>query len=318
MKKFLKGLLIFILILIILACVLIGAGYYFIKSKISKTYIDVKPEEIEVNEGVTEQLTGYRNIALLGIDSRKDDYGTGNRSDCIIIASINNDTKEVRLASVYRDSYLKIKGSLDKVTHAYSYGGAALTLSTLNTNLDLDITEFVTVNFDAVAELVDSVGGVEIEIEPNEIKHINNYIIDVSKHTGKKSERITTPGKKTLNGVQAVAYSRIRYTEGWDYKRTERMREVLAAMLEKVKTKSVIKEVSAEFEKWTGRKYDFFEKYKLDDAEIAIVCMNSTAGTTKAVVDSLREKGVKAGLLKVRKDYIEYLCNKNIQKKGRS
>jgi len=240
MKKVLKGLLIFILILIILVCTLIGVGYFYIKSKIDKVeYVEVKPEEIEVNEGVTEQLTGYRNIALLGIDSRKDDYGTGNRSDCIIIASINNDTKEVRLASVYRDSYLKIKGSLDKVTHAYSYGGAALTLSTLNTNLDLDITEFITVNFDAVVDLVDSVDGVEIELEQNEIKHINNYIKDVAKHTGNQSELISTAGLHRLNGVQAVAYSRIRYTEGGDYKRAERMRTVVEAVVKKAKTKNI-------------------------------------------------------------------------------
>lgn len=240
MKKILKGILIFVLILILIACILIGVGYYYLKSKIDKIeYVEVTPEEIEVNEGVTEQLTGYRNIALLGIDSRQDDYGTGNRSDCIIIASINNDTKEVKLVSVYRDSYLKIKGSLDKVTHAYSYGGAALTLSTLNTNLDLDITEFVTVNFNAVVDLVDSVGGVEIEIQEDELQYINGYIDDTSKHTGVTSEHITTSGTKNLDGVQAVAYSRIRYTSGGDYKRTERMRTVVEAVVKKAKNKSI-------------------------------------------------------------------------------
>ena len=240
MKKVLKGILIFMLILIILACILVGAGYFYIKSKINKIeYVEVVPEEIEVNEGVIEQLTGYRNIALLGIDSRADDYGTGNRSDCIIIASINNDTKEVRLASVYRDTYLKINNSLDKVTHAYSYGGAALTLSTLNTNLDLDITEFITVNFDAVVDLVDCVGGVEIEIQEDELKYINGYISEVSKITKTPTKLITTSGLQTLTGVQAVAYSRIRYTSGGDYKRAERMRTVVEAVVKKAKTKNI-------------------------------------------------------------------------------
>ena len=129
---------------------------------------------------------------------------------------------------------------LDKITHAYSYGSAQLAISTLNKNLGLNIKEFVTVNFDAVAEAVDALGGVEINIETKEeMKYLNNYIGETSRVTGKSTEKITKTGKQTLNGVQAVAYSRIRYTEGGDYKRAERMRTVLEAMIAKLKTKSI-------------------------------------------------------------------------------
>lgn len=129
---------------------------------------------------------------------------------------------------------------LDKITHAYSYGSAQLAISTLNKNLGLNIKEFVTVNFDAVAEAVDALGGVEINIETKEeMKYLNNYIVETSRVTGKSTEKITKTGKQTLNGVQAVAYSRIRYTEGGDYKRAERMRTVLEAMIAKLKTKSI-------------------------------------------------------------------------------
>ena len=144
------------------------------------------------------------------------------------------------MISVYRDTYVKIDGyGLDKITHAYSYGEAPLAIKTLNENLDLNIKEFVTVNFDSVAEAVDLLGGVELTITEDEVKYINSYINETSKVTGKKSEYITIPGTYTVDGVQAVSYSRIRYTEGGDYKRTERMRTVIEAMLTKLKTKSL-------------------------------------------------------------------------------
>ena len=197
-------------------------------------------KDLGITETTAQNLTGYRNIAIFGVDSRSDDYGIGNRSDCIIIASINNDTGAIKLISVYRDTYVNIEGhGLDKITHAYSYGEAPLAVKTLNTNLDLNINEFVTVNFDSVAEAVDQLGGVQLTITSDEIKYINGYIDETSKVTGKTSEHITEPGTYTVDGVQAVAYSRIRYTDGGDYKRTERMRTVIEAMFSKLKTKNL-------------------------------------------------------------------------------
>lgn len=159
-KKSRKGLKIFgiiVLIFILIIAGVIAGGYWYITDKLGKMQqVEISEEDLNINNEVEENLSGYRNIAIFGVDSRDSDLGKGNRSDCIIIASINNKTKEVKLASVYRDTYVQIEGhGLDKITHAYSYGEAPLALNTLNTNLDLNIKEFVTVNFDSVAEAVD-------------------------------------------------------------------------------------------------------------------------------------------------------------------
>ena len=243
-KKMNKGLKIFLIILLILFIIVAGlgvAGYTFVNGKIGKMQKEnIDTTAVGINEETKQELKGYRNIALLGIDSRADDYGLGNRSDCIIIASINQETNEVKLISVYRDTYVYVtesgKERLDKITHAYSYGGAQNTLKSLNEALDLNITEFVTVNFDAVIAAVDSLGGVYIDIDSSEVNYINDYIDATSESSGVKSSHISSTGRQKLDGVQAVAYSRIRYTAGGDYKRTERMRTVVEAMLSKAKT----------------------------------------------------------------------------------
>ena len=246
-KKMNKGLKIFLIILLILFITVAGlgvAGYTFVNGKIGKMQKEnIDTTAVGINEETKQELKGYRNIALLGIDSRADDYGLGNRSDCIIIASINQETNEVKLISVYRDTYVYVtesgKERLDKITHAYSYGGAQNTLKSLNEALDLNITEFVTVNFDAVIAAVDSLGGVYIDIDSSEVNYINDYIDATSESSGVKSSHISSTGRQKLDGVQAVAYSRIRYTAGGDYKRTERMRTVVEAMLSKAKTLGV-------------------------------------------------------------------------------
>lgn len=220
MKKFFKVLFIILIILLLI----IGSVAVFVVNKLNKiNYVEISKEEIEVNTGVEENLSGYRNIALFGIDTRDDTY-EGSRSDCIMIASINHDTKEIKIVSVYRDTYLNIPGrGLDKVNHAYSYGGPALSMSTLNTNLDLDITEFATVNFTATKDIINAIGGVEIEVTDAEAKSI---------------PRISSGGTYLLDGEQALAYGRIRKIDS-DYKRTERMRTVVMAVFEKAKTMSI-------------------------------------------------------------------------------
>ena len=246
-KKMNKGLKIFLIILLVLVIIIVGlgvAGYTFVNGKIGKMQKEnIDTTAVGINEETKQELKGYRNLALLGIDSRADDYGLGNRSDCMIIASINQETNAVKLISVYRDTYVYVTENgtkrLDKITHAYSYGGAQNTLKSLNEALDLNITEFVTVNFDAVIAAVDSLGGVYIDLDSSEIKYINDYIDATSQSSGIKSSHITSTGRQRLDGVQAVAYSRIRYTAGGDYKRTERMRTVVEAMLSKAKTLGV-------------------------------------------------------------------------------
>lgn len=246
-KKMNKGLKIFLIILLVLVIFILGlgvAGYTFVNGKIGKMQKEnIDTTAVGINEETKQELKGYRNIALLGIDSRADDYGLGNRSDCMMIASINQETNEIKLISVYRDTYVYVMENgtkrLDKITHAYSYGGAQNTLKSLNEAMDLNITEFVTVNFDAVIAAVDSLGGVYIDIDKSEIKYVNDYIDATSESSGVKSSHITHSGRQKLDGVQAVSYTRVRYTAGGDYKRTERMRTVVEAMLSKAKTLNV-------------------------------------------------------------------------------
>lgn len=237
--KGLKILAIFLLVIAIIVLLVAGGAFYFVNDKIGKMQqVDIDENNLDIS--TNENLEGYRNIAIFGVDSREDDLGVGNRSDCIIIANINNKTKEVKLISVYRDTYVNIEGyGLDKITHAYAYGGPELAIQTLNTNLDLNIKEFVTVNFDSVAEAVDQLGGITMTLTSEEVKYANDYIKETARVTGKEATYISNSGTQTLNGVQAVAYSRIRYTAGGDYKRTERMRDVIEAMLNKLKTKSI-------------------------------------------------------------------------------
>ena len=246
-KKMNKGLKIFLIILLVLVIFILGlgvAGYTFVNGKIGKMQKEnIDTTAVGINEETKQELKGYRNIALLGIDSRADDYGLGNRSDCMMIASINQETNEIKLIYVYRDTYVYVMENgtkrLDKITHAYSYGGAQNTLKSLNEAMDLNITEFVTVNFDAVIAAGDSLGGVYIDIDESEIKYVNDYIDATSESSGVKSSHITHSGRQKLDGVQAVSYTRVRYTAGGDYKRTERMRTVVEAMLSKAKTLNV-------------------------------------------------------------------------------
>lgn len=240
--RWLKVLGTILLTIILILAILIGLAYVYITNKLSKmNTVQLDESQLGITAEASTKLAKYRNIAIFGVDSREDDYGKGNRSDCMIIASINNETKEVRLISVYRDTYVNIQGhGLDKITHAYSYGEAPLAINTLNTNLDLNISEFVTVNFDSVSDAVDELGGVTINIENEEIKYINDYIDATAQITHKTAKHITSAGRQTLDGVQAVAYSRIRYTAGGDYKRTERMRNVIEAMANKLKSKNIM------------------------------------------------------------------------------
>lgn len=220
----LKILLVLVIIIVLLAAIAFGISYWYLNSKLNKVdFVDIPVNEIEVNSGIEENLEEYRTIALFGLDARSDRF-TESRSDCIILVSINNITKDVKLISIYRDTYLDIEGvGLDKVTHAYYYGDAKLAMNTLNKNLDLNIKEFATVNFETVKTVVDSLGGVTITVTNAEAASIPG---------------ISSAGTYNLNGEQALAYSRIRKIDS-DYKRTERMRTVLTAVFEKAKTKNV-------------------------------------------------------------------------------
>ena len=249
-KKGLKITVIIIITVLIVLMLLIALAFLYINNKIGKLNIESITNDLnelgidEANQNKDSQMNKYRNIAILGLDSRYDTYDPDYRTDCIMIASINKETDEVKIYSIYRDTYVEMQldgeTKLDKINHAY-YNGVENTLRTINKNLDLNITEYVMADFTALVDLVDKVDGIDIEIDKEEIKYINDYIKDVTKVTGKSADSITSTGMKHLNGVQAMAYCRIRYTTGLDYKRTERMREVLEKVFQKVKQMNLMK-----------------------------------------------------------------------------
>ena len=199
----------------------------------------VDASDVTINDGSISHMNGYRNIALFGVDARNNNLGKGVRSDTIIIASINETTKEIKLVSVYRDTYLNLgNDSYNKANTAYSQGGPKQAINMLNMNMDLNITDYVTVGWAAVADTVDALGGIQIEVDSEELEHLNNYQVETSQSLGKSYTKLTETGLVTLDGIQAVSYCRIRYTAGDDFKRAERQREVIQALADKAKKAS--------------------------------------------------------------------------------
>lgn len=196
----------------------------------------VEAGDVTINDNIGGHMEGYRNIALFGVDARNNNLGKGVRSDTIIIASINESTKEVRLVSIYRDTYMNLgNDTYSKCNEAYSAGGAKQAINMINMNTDLNITDYVTVGWAAVADTVDALGGIEIEVNAEELKHLNNYQIETSQSLGRSYTKLEQTGLVTLDGVQAVSYCRIRYTAGDDFRRAERQREVIQALADKAK-----------------------------------------------------------------------------------
>jgi len=242
-KKFRKRKILFIVEVIVLILLMVVAFFYIqLQKKLDTIQIQtMDTEKIEINEPVQtdEALKGYTNLALFAVDSRLGNLERTN-TDTIIIASINNDTKEIKLVSVYRDTYLNVGDTLyRKANAAYANGGPEWGISMLNRNLDLDITDYVTVDFNAMVNVIDLLGGLEITVDDAECVHLNNYCVETSSVTGKSYENLPGAGTYLMNGVQAVSYTRIRYTKGNDFKRTERQREVIAKIIAKAKSASL-------------------------------------------------------------------------------
>lgn len=239
---------------IIVLAVMLGFLYTVLKTeKVDKIKIDEESIVMDMNENVetNENMKGYRNIALFGVDSREGALGKGTRSDTIIIASINQDNGDVKLLSVFRDTYLNLgNDSYNKCNAAYAKGGPEQAITMLNRNLDMNITDYITVGFDGLIEVIDALGGVEINVTEAEISHLNNYQISmVGKTTdgknftaeaGKDYTPVTSAGLQTLNGLQATAYCRIRYI-GNDFQRAQRQRDVITAISEKAKKANISK-----------------------------------------------------------------------------
>ena len=234
----LKIALIIVLILVLGIGGVIAAGLTVVKNTLDNVgRIELDPDLIGINPQVDSDLRNYRNIALLGIDARDMSSDENVRSDAIIVASINKETNEIKMFSIYRDTMLDLGDNspgLDKVTHGYFYGGPTKMLYAINKNLDLNVKEVVVVNWKSVADTVDALGGLDINIKDSEIKEMNKYIQDTYKNIGGSNAKIETAGKQTLNGNQAVTYARIRKDSvDGDYRRNERMKIVVKAAFKK-------------------------------------------------------------------------------------
>ena len=226
----------FLFLLILLIAVLIGIVVFMLHSKLGKVQTKALDQSQLVTVNNDSNMSDYTNYAFFGIDSQTGSMSDrGNRSDSIIVVSINNSTKEVKLLSIYRDTFLSINGKYSKINAAYSWGGPELAISTINRNLDLNIEKYATVNFKILANIVDAVGGIEVNVDKSIIKNLNSYIKDMNRINGGNSSTIRSAGTYTLDGNQAVAYSRIRYTAGGDLARAGRQREVLEKIFEKGK-----------------------------------------------------------------------------------
>lgn len=243
-----KRIVLFVIEMLILVVLLVVLYTVLKADKVNKIAID--KENIVVNETVEDNVTlkSYRNIALFGVDARDKSLGKGNRTDTIMIASVNQQTGDIKLLSVYRDTYLNLgNDTYNKCNAAYAKGGPEQAINMLNMNLDLNIEDYVTVGFTGLMETIDAIGGVEIEILEEEIRHLNNYQISMVGSTtdgktftaeeGKDYVAITSPGLQTLNGLQATAYCRVRQV-GDDFMRAQRQRDVLTAIMEKAKQSS--------------------------------------------------------------------------------
>lgn len=233
-KKMRRRIVLLVVELILLAA--LGAGAYAISKLDKLDYQTVNEDNLEIYQDTGE----FTNIALFGLDSREGELDGGVRSDCIMIASINNDTKEVKIVSVYRDTLSQQQdGSYDKANAAYSYGGPEEAIALLNRNFDLDIKKYMSVNFNALADVIDLLGGIEVDLTEEEVFWTNGYCTETSQVVGRSTTELTQAGVNNLDGIQAVAYARIRKTEGSDFKRTERQRIVLQKVVEKAKKASL-------------------------------------------------------------------------------
>lgn len=221
---------------------------------------DYDRDDVNINEGVKKK-EGYTNIALFGLDSgtitsdmRGNTFDAAN-SDVMIILSINNKTSEVRMASIYRDTLLQMpmqEGDTEiqymKANYAYRAGGVKNAVDMLNLNFDLDITDYAVVNFNGISNIIDALGGIDINISEDEMSYINGYLTETRKITGLDAPDLTTYGPVHLTGLQATAFCRIRYctftdeqgnTYHDDFGRTARQRFVLSKLLEKAKAAGV-------------------------------------------------------------------------------
>ncbi len=227
----------------LLVCIVGGFFFFKMRKVLNLQRVNSVDLEETLKLGISpqvknnEKMKGYKNIALFGVDSRSGDLLEGdNRSDSMMVCSIHEETGEIRLVSVYRDTILEVgDGYYTKANSAYALGGPAQAINMLNQNFDLNIVDFVTVGFEGLAHTIDALGGIEIQIDEEEREYLNQYVHDMHLELGTEDTPVEESGTVLMNGIQATAYSRIRYTAGDDFKRAERQRTVLQKTLDKAR-----------------------------------------------------------------------------------
>lgn len=234
-KKIIIGVVVGVLTLLLIAGIII---YKITFGQIE--HDELTDTQVGINEDIDPstllEQEGYRNIAIFGLDNRKDGQLERGNSDTMMIVSINNETKDVKLVSIYRDTYFKVdEDKYAKANSAYAKGGPAQAVAMLNTNLDLTITDYISVDWSAVVTTIDALGGIDVKITENERKELNKHKEVVEEMMGRKSPDVTTTGLVHLDGIQSLTYARIRKHCGDDYKRSSRQRIVLQMMFEKAK-----------------------------------------------------------------------------------
>lgn len=232
--------------LIFLFILTAGGTYGYLQlNKMKSTKISKSDADLGISAEAQERLKKENaddvvNIALFGLDARE--KNEASRSDSMIIISVDKKHDKIKMTSLMRDSYVNVPGhGTTKLTHAYAYGGPQLAIKTINSNFDLNIRDYVSVDFFELGKIIDSFGGITLDIKKEEIQYINDYIGEMNALQKLSINPLKNPGRQTLNGIQAVAYARVRYTSGGDFERTERQRTVLTALLKKVQDGGVSK-----------------------------------------------------------------------------
>lgn len=220
----------------------VGLGCFYVTyllNQVNRAEIDDSNENLGIDSTVPKSKEVV-NIALFGIDSRSDQ--NIGLSDAIMIASIDSKHNKVKITSIMRDSQVEIDGyGQRKINSAYNHGGAELAIKTLNRNFKLNITDYVTVNFYQLANVIDILGGIEVDVTEGVRKNANKYIREVALVKGAEPQLIEKAGYQKLTGSQAVGYARVRYVGNADFQRTERQREVMQKLFEKVLATNPIK-----------------------------------------------------------------------------
>lgn len=214
-----------LLVIILIIAVIFIVGYKYLLSDLTINTISDNIQELGISEEIENKYKNEPiiNIALFGLDGRNQHADEG-RSDSLMIVSVNKESGKIKLSSILRDSYVKIEGySNQKINHAYSYGGPLLAIKTLNQNFKLNIKDYISVNFNQFVNVVDTLGGIDVNISKREMEEINNQV------TG---QRLSQDGQVHLNGEQTLAYSRIRKIDS-DNVRADRQKQVIQAIIQK-------------------------------------------------------------------------------------